>query len=761
MVVSSELPPGPGGIGTHAHALATELHRQGRQVSLLGSQHYVDGAERTRFNASSEVPISTFTDAKDPVRTAVARAGQIRRAAATLRPDVVVASGARVLWMCAAARWHRQVPVVAVVHGTEVSGPRWQRELSRLALDRMSEIVAVSNFTAGLVDALGVDGPPLDVIHNGADADRFGPDAMRGQAFRERHALGTAPVILTVGNVTERKGQHVVVDALPEVLASVPDAHYVMIGRPTEAASLEARARRLGVADAVSVLGQLDADEVQDGYRAADAFAMTSTSPAAGDVEGYGIAVTEAALSAVPAVVTRGTGAEEAVADGETGLVADPTPPSVATALTRLLADDELRTRLGSTARHVAITSGTWAARAEGYGEVLDRVVSGHRPRILVVSHTAHHRTDEGTTVGFGPTLRELDRLATLGSELTHVAPLYPGPPPGNALPIEASNIRHVPVRPAGGDSNADRLRAFGVVPSWVRVIAREMRRSDVVHVRTPAGISMAAVVLLSLRRKPTDRWIKYAGNWSPDGRDPLTYRVQRAWLRSGLARAAVTVNGSWTDQPPWIHAFDNPTLTPSELEAGRDVALRRAPGPPFRAVFVGRLEREKGAHVAVDVVDDVRRRGLDISLDLVGDGPLRGWVEQRLTEDEHLAGRITLHGWLPRRAVEERLAAAHVMLLPTSAAEGFPKVVGEALAFGCVPITSGISSMGQVLTETGGAVVVDPSESWADAVARVLSSDDLRRLVDEGLGSAPRFGYERYLDRVRGLAAQEWGRIL
>ena len=87
--------------------------------------------------------------------------------------------------------------------------------------------------------------------------------------------------------------------------------------------------------------------------------------------------------------------------------------------------------------------------------------------------------------------------------------------------------------------------------------------------------------------------------------------------------------------------------------------------------------------------------------------------------------------------------------------------MVGEALAFGCVPVTSGISSMGQILGETGGAVVVEPPASWTDAVNRLLTEGSLRSLSAEGVRSAPRFSYATYLARVRRLAEAEWGRIL
>lgn len=755
LVISSELPPGPGGIGTHAFAVATQLAAQGREVRILGSQHYVDDDERAGFNRRSPVAIDTLPDRGGPVRTAVARGRAIREAIDSEQPDVIVASGGRVLWLTAPIARREGVPLVAVAHGTELGGPRWQRTLTRRALDQAAGVVAVSEFTARLVRGLGV-ATRVEVIPNGADGDRFAPDPVRRERFRRAHGLGDGPVLVTVGNVTRRKGQHLVVEALPQLVARFTDLTYALVGRPTDAGALRSRAEQLGVAGHLRILGQLDTDEVTDAHAAADVFAMTSTSTPEGDVEGYGIAVVEAALSGAPAVVTEGTGAEEAVVDGETGLAVHGDPESIADAIGSLLEDPERRRRMGQAAEHRARAEGTWAHRARRYGEVLDGVAAGSKLRIVVVSHTEHWRADDGSIVGFGATTRELDQLATLASELVHVAPLHEGPPPGMALPARAPNVRYVPVHAVGGATVLDKVRAVAEVPRWWRTISGELRHADVVHVRCPAGISMVALLVLRTRRNPSDRWVKYAGNWQPTAPDALSYRLQRWWLRRGLANAAVTVNGEWPGQPAWVRTFDNPTLTDSEIQRGRAAAGDKPPGPPWSVVFSGRLEKPKGAHVAVETVSELRRRGLDVTLDLVGDGPLRPWVEDQIAGDP--SGAIRLHGWMRRDELEGILAGGHVMLLATTASEGFPKVLAEAMAFGCVPVASPTSSIGQVLGETGGAVVVEPGSSWTDAVQTVLVQDG-DRLRSEGLAAVQRFSYSTYLSAVRQLAAREWRR--
>src|SRR5262245_49295199 len=146
--------------------------------------------------------------------------------------------------------------------------------------------------------------------------------------------------------------------------------------------------------------------------------------------------------------------------------------------------------------------------------------------RLLVISHTAHH-SENGEPRGWGPTVREIDRLASLFDELVHVAPLHSGPAPASALSYEARNVRLVPVRPSGGTTLLAKLGLVGAWAEYLRVILGELRRCDAVHVRCPSNIGLLAILLLAVRRMPRSRWVKYAGNWRPEGRESVSYALQ------------------------------------------------------------------------------------------------------------------------------------------------------------------------------------------------------------------------------------------
>ena len=373
--------------------------------------------------------------------------------------------------------------------------------------------------------------------------------------------------------------------------------------------------------------------------------------------------------------------------------------------------------------------------------------------RLLVISHTAHYLRD-GRTVGWGPTVRELSRLAHLFDELVHVAPLHPDAAPASALPYEADNVRHVPVRPAGGSTIRAKLGILAAWSGYLRVILPEMRRCDVVHVRCPSNIGLLMILLLAVVRSPRARWIKYAGNWQPGLPEDVSYTLQRWLLGRGLARAVVTVNGQWPHQPAHVRPFLNPCLTEEELREGALVGSAKELTSPVRLLFVGRVEEAKGCGRAVDVVEGLRARGIDARLDIVGDGPERAFLLSR-TERSELQERVRFHGWLPRPALNRLYGEAHILLFPSSSSEGWPKVLSEGMAYGVVPVASTVSSIPQYLERFGAGRALDPFDrrGFVEAIAGYVGDPkrwtaESRRAIEAARG----FTYGSYLTAVRGV---------
>jgi len=758
LVVSNEFPPGPGGIGTHAHELSREGARRGWRVTVVTNQDYADREEARGFREASPLRIIETPRRRPPLAAVLNRLRVVRRALRG-RPDIVIATGVSSVWLLALLG--RRVPWVAIGHGTEFVTPAaWRRLVNRWAFGRAHAVVCVSGFTAGRLVAAGIRPRRLEVIPNGADHDRFRPDPDEGRRFRAEHALGDAPVVLTVGNVSERKGQDVVVRALAQGTGAVRRAHYVIAGLPTRADEIRALADDLGVADRVHLLGRLPAEDLSAAYNAADLFAMTSRQVPAGDVEGYGIAVVEAALTARPAVVTRDSGLAEAVIDGQTGLlVAQDDPTATAAALAVLLDDRSLRAAYGRRARDRALAGLTWRSLAERYDTVLRAVVRPQPGRTLAIVSDTPYYLEAGRLVGWGPNVREIDQLATLFDEVRHVAPVYDEPAPRSALASRRPDrVGLHAIVPAGGRTLRAKLEVLARYPGWARAIRQEVAGADLVHVRCPSNVSLLALLLFALPWRRPPLWLKFGGNWRPSASEPLTYHLQRLVLRRGLRGATVTVNGKWPDEPAHVVAFHNPTLTPDELVRGREAAGKTL-AEPARLLFVGRLDRAKGANRSIDVVAALHRRGRSVHLDVIGDGPemetMRAAVDQLGLDDV-----VTFHGWLSRSALEPLYADAHLLLLPSDS-EGFPKVLSEAMAFGVVPLAGAVSSIPQALADIGTGRAVPPGdiEAFADAAEGYLDDPgEWAAASERGVAGAEVFAYDGYLRDVADMAETNWG---
>jgi glycosyltransferase involved in cell wall biosynthesis len=373
--------------------------------------------------------------------------------------------------------------------------------------------------------------------------------------------------------------------------------------------------------------------------------------------------------------------------------------------------------------------------------------------RLLVVSHTAHH-AENGEVRGWGPTVREIDRLANLFDELVHVAPLHPGPAPAGALPYESRNVRLVPVRPSGGTTLLSKLSLFGAWAGYARVILRELRRCDTVHVRCPSNIGLLTLFLLAMRRSPRLRWIKYAGNWNPEGGESASYTLQRWLLRRGIPRAIVTVNGNWPQQPAHVRAFLNPCLTEKELREGAAVGTSKDLRTPLRLLFVGRVDEAKGCGRAVEILASLRQLGVDARLDVVGEGPTRAAMTSRAVK-AGLGDGIRWLGVLPRPELNRLYGEAHILLLPSLSSEGWPKVLSEAMAYGAVPVTSTVSSIPEYLEKFRSGRALDPLDrkAYVETIAAYVREPERWRVESRrAIEAASRFSYDNYLRAVRDM---------
>ena len=364
LVVTNDFPPRPGGIQAYVHNLAV---RQPAGELVVYASGWPGAAA---FDADQP-----FEVVRHPGSLLLPTPGALRRVRAVARArecDRVWFGAAAPLGLLAGPLGLQRS--VASTYGHEVG---WARlPVSRQALRRIGREVDVVTYLAEytrrrIAPALG-PGARLEALPPGVDAQAFRPGS-GGEQVRRAHGLSDRPVVVCVSRLVPRKGQDVLVRALPEVRRRVPGAVLLVVGGGPDAPRLHRLAAEHDVSDAVVLTGEVPWADLPAHYDAGDVFAMPCRTRRAGlDVEGLGIVYLEASATGLPVVAGRSGGAPDAVLDGVTGHVVDGRcVPEVARRVAELLADPERSRAMGEAGRAWVQRDWRWDVLAARLGSLL------------------------------------------------------------------------------------------------------------------------------------------------------------------------------------------------------------------------------------------------------------------------------------------------------------------------------------------------------------------------------------------------------
>src|SRR5215218_7003711 len=269
------------------------------------------------------------------------------------------------------ALWCRR-PLVVLVH--HVHREQWGVVLpplqarvgwwieSRLAprVYHRARYVAVSEATRRELATLGVPPAVVTVVHNGTTAGGQGGEPVPRTPY---------PSVCVLGRLVPHKRVELALEAAARIRGHLPGLRVLVVGQGYWEPRLRETVARLGLDDAVELLGWLDEDAKQRVLASSWVLAMPSLK------EGWGLAVLEAAASGTPTVAFRAAGGvRESVVHGSTGLLADD-PDEFTRHLAWMLLNRHLRQRLGDAARANAARF-TWSQSVAGFAAVLDEVVA-------------------------------------------------------------------------------------------------------------------------------------------------------------------------------------------------------------------------------------------------------------------------------------------------------------------------------------------------------------------------------------------------
>ncbi|MDD3003998.1 MAG: glycosyltransferase family 4 protein [Flavobacterium sp.] len=313
LLVTSEFPPLPGGIGNHAYLLSKYLHQNSFEVTVLCDVREV--IQDAQFDRQQQFKIQ---------RTPRNKFTYFKRIWSTYKlaqkNDRILCSGKFSLWTGAIIGLvvpHQKS--TAVLHGSELkAGGVISRYMTKWSLSQFDHLIAVSEFTKQF--ALNVN-PALkiEVINNGIELKNDNSPKLQTD-----HSNTLS--LVTVGNLTFRKGQQNGIKALPLLKKYFPNVHYHCVGIPTEKEKFSILAKELGVLENITFHGILSDAERNTVIQESTIFVMLSQI-IKNDFEGFGIALLEANALGIPAVGSRNSGIADAIKDGYSGKLVDQENP--------------------------------------------------------------------------------------------------------------------------------------------------------------------------------------------------------------------------------------------------------------------------------------------------------------------------------------------------------------------------------------------------------------------------------------------------
>ncbi len=328
--------PKAGGAETHVAEIFARLAESGYEVTWAASsfrgcatRERIDGIEVWRLgNLARYYPTVAWTCARETRRG---------------RFDVVVECLNKVPFF---APLYSAAPVLALCHhlfgetafsqvAWPVAAAVWLAERPIPAVYRHQRFVAISESSRDDLVRRGIPTEQIRVSHCGIRAPHLGPPPIRERKTR----------VVYVGRLEAYKRVDVLLRAMARVRDVVPAADFVVIGRGSERARLEALARELGLEASTHFTGFISDDE-------RDAFlAQARVCACASEKEGWGLTVIEANALGTPVVASDAPGLRDSVQHGETGLLVTPGDVGAfATRITELLVDDALAQRLSDRA---------------------------------------------------------------------------------------------------------------------------------------------------------------------------------------------------------------------------------------------------------------------------------------------------------------------------------------------------------------------------------------------------------------------------
>lgn len=380
--------------------------------------------------------------------------------------------------------------------------------------------------------------------------------------------------------------------------------------------------------------------------------------------------------------------------------------------------------------------------------------------RLAIVSHKIC-RKDPAAASGYatdGGFPRQIEAISELFDETVLVVPCGERENKSGLTPLEGKNLKFCELSVQSGKDFRKKL----LLPFWLlrngRQIWKAVKSADAVHAPIPGDVGTIGLVFALVQKKPL--FVRHCGNW-------LVQRTAAErfwkWLMERFAggRNVMFATGGNEEAPsrknPHVKWIFSTSLRQSEMAGIRERTLP-ADGR-INLLIACRQEERKGTGIVIESLKAVLRDFPLASLHIAGDGALLESLKKK-ARALGVEDKVIFYGKIERTRVIELMKKCHVFCFPTSASEGFPKAVIEALACGLPVVTTRVSVLPQIIADGGnGHLLARANAEGLAAAVREICGDgeNYRAMSRRALETARAYSLENWRDTIGENLRRAW----
>ncbi|MDG5799803.1 glycosyltransferase family 4 protein [Marinilabiliaceae bacterium ANBcel2] len=326
--------------------------------------------------------------------------------------------------------------------------------------------------------------------------------------------------------------------------------------------------------------------------------------------------------------------------------------------------------------------------------------------RFYIISPVIHKKSLSGYA-GYAPYVREMNLWLKHVDEVRVLAPVANKDVDNLEIVYQHTNLIFDEVPPLAFINLRSALRSFILLPYIIVKMISGMVWADHIHLRCPSNMGLIGSVI-QLFFPGKSKSVKYANNWDPKSKQFFSYRIQQMILRSRITRnARVLVYGDWNEKSNNIKPFYTATYSD---KMKTDVLVRDINyNSTIWLLFVGTITPNKCPDLVLRSFNCLLEAGFDVNINFLGDGVLLEDLK-KYTQENNLNSRVFFRGKVSQEDAVHYFKMSHFLVFP-SKSEGWPKVVAEAMWWGCLPVTTDVSCVNYMVGDGSRGILVEPDE--------------------------------------------------